>query len=139
MAQLFENAGAYLKSFVSDDWETFNEGGWFLSPTQHLIENLIVLPVSIICIFIGVQVYKYSSSMFPVTYLKHTNKSEKFLAFLLLFSWGMLYLHKLWRNAIPYLLQPCHMLSVISALVFFMPKRWTITHVAALIAIHLQW
>eukprot|EP00835_Amoeboradix_gromovi_P001015 NODE_39_length_29903_cov_0.529057.p16 type:complete len:140 gc:universal NODE_39_length_29903_cov_0.529057:25405-25824(+) len=139
MNSFFERAEIYLKSFVSENWEQFNEGGWFLSPSQHVIENLILLPIHVICLLIGYKLLKYSATIFPVTYLKHSNKTEKFLAGLLLSSWGVMYLHKKWRDALPYLLQPCHMLSIISAMVFFLPKRWKLTHVTALITVHLQW
>ena len=135
----FLRAEAFLRNLVDEKWEQLNEGGWFLSPFQHVVENLILLPIHIFCLWFGFQVMKFSSNTFPVTYLKHSNKSEKFLAALLLLSWGILYFHKKWRDAIPYLLQPCHMLSVLSAMIFFLPKRWTLTHVLALVSIHLQW
>ncbi len=128
-----------LKTFVGENWEQFNEGGWFLSPFQHVIENTILFPIHLFCLWFGFKIIKFSSNYFPVTYVKHTNKTEKFLAALLLTSWGILYFHKKWRESVAYLLQPCHMLSIISAMVFFLPKRWTLTHVSALIAVHLQW
>ena len=139
MKLTLQSAEEALRSFVAENWEKVNEGGWFLSPSQHVVENLILLPVHLFCLWFGYRVMKYSSTAFPVTYQRHSNKTEKFLAFLLVGSWSVLYLHKKWRQAIPYLLQPCHMLSILSALVFFLPKRWTITHVTALISLHLQW
>ena len=124
-----------LAAECSDDPEL---GGWFLSPTQHLVEIIVASSASAYVAYTAYSMYQTSSlsqqsrqlqqqkpqSAQAEQRLRHTASAPSLsptssslythvLVFLLSLSWAILFIHK-WRlDRLWFLLQPCHVLHLL--------------------------
>ncbi|KAM3964678.1 transmembrane protein 164 [Aphomia sociella] len=108
------------------------ECAYFLSPHRQIIETVIV---TTICIYILIKTYPKLEIMQETNYIKSDRGGKRLLVILLALLWGMEIGFKFASRTVIYLLNPCHVTTLIQIYLLAAPPSKTVT---ALFRIHLN-
>ncbi|KAI8374704.1 TMEM164 family-domain-containing protein [Radiomyces spectabilis] len=130
---------------VETDWTQSIQGSWYVHPRQHAIE-IVFLSSAFVCAsayFLrralrpGTLNYKLLSNFSPPT---PPSLTEKVMVGSLIASLGLTLTHKIMRDSVLFMLQPCHMSALLLILTMTFPdKRSPIPHLFFNIYLHTQW
>ncbi|XP_041968418.1 transmembrane protein 164 [Aricia agestis] len=108
------------------------ECAYFLSPQRQILETIIVTSI---CLYVIKKTYLKLRISDEVTYIKNDRGGKRLLVILLALLWGMEIGFKFASRTVIYLLNPCHVTTLIQIYLLAAPPSKTVT---ALFRIHLN-
>ncbi|KAI8982659.1 transmembrane protein [Pilobolus umbonatus] len=130
---------------IETDWEQSSFGSWYNHPRQHAIELLCLATLYAIATFLcfrrlltpGTPNYKLLNEFTPPC---RATITERGLTLALICSLLLTLTHKIIRNRVWFMLQPCHMSGVLLLFTLVYPNKSSpIPHIFFNIYLHLQW
>ncbi|KAG1446118.1 hypothetical protein G6F56_009678 [Rhizopus delemar] len=151
---LFEPLLTWLERFVlaiaadvpiETDWAQSSYGSWYNEPRQHGLELLFLATFYAMATFLlfryvmqpGTKYYQLLTEFQPP---QKASLTEKIMTGSLASSLLVTLIHKIIRNRVWFMLQPCHVSGLLLVFSLLYPnKRSLLPHVLFNIYLHLQW
>ncbi|KAI9487687.1 MAG: TMEM164 family-domain-containing protein [Benjaminiella poitrasii] len=130
---------------VETDWAQSSFGSWYNKPRQHALELMFLASLYAFATFMyfrrllrpGTETYKRLTQFRPPC---RASLSERGMTLALICSLLLTLTHKIIRNRVWFMLQPCHMSGVLLLFTLVYPNKSSpIPHVFFNIYLHLQW
>ncbi|KAI7907506.1 TMEM164 family-domain-containing protein [Cokeromyces recurvatus] len=130
---------------IETDWAQSSYGSWYNHPRQHALELMFLASIYIFATFIlfrrllrpGTENYKLLTQFRPPF---RASLSERGMTLALICSLLLTLTHKILRNRVWFMLQPCHMSGTLLLFTLVYPDKTSpIPHVFFNMYLHIQW